>query len=357
MIGSRQLSIPMQVLTYLLLLSFAANLPAENIENTQTLGPVRVTTKLSPSDPVIGDEVVLEIRVEADTNVEVLMPEFQEALQRYSISEFVPTEKVQSDGSTISAQTYTLQPASSGEQTVYPLSIEFVDNRPGKTEAPEGMDAYEILTERIDFTVASVLPSDAANELMPPLGELETHSSSSRSTWIWSIAGVIAVVTAIAAAFFWSRMRNRAQRRNAYEIARTRLDNLLGDQNSENPALSVELFFVEISGIIRKYLEHRFQVKAPDLTTDEFLQLSAATSELSREHQSLLSEFLKQADIVKFAGVQASANDVKHSGDLAIRFLEDTRENAPDVEVEPSVSEQDTEQLGAPLREKETSRA
>ena len=44
------------------------------------LGPVRVTTTLTPAEPTIGDEITLEIRVEARASVDVLMPEFGEAL-------------------------------------------------------------------------------------------------------------------------------------------------------------------------------------------------------------------------------------------------------------------------------------
>ena len=81
-------------------------------------------------------------------------------------------------------------------------------------------------------------------------------------------------------------------------------------------------------------MEDRFELRAPELTTDEFLQLAARESQLSRDHQALLSEFLQQADVVKFSGRPATADQATHSSRLALRFLEETRENAPDVEVE-----------------------
>ena len=34
--------------------------------------------------------------------------------------------------------------------------VEFVDRRPGQRSAPEGEDSYELLTERLEFTVESV---------------------------------------------------------------------------------------------------------------------------------------------------------------------------------------------------------
>ncbi|MCA9126844.1 MAG: hypothetical protein KDB22_07160 [Planctomycetales bacterium] len=317
---------------WLALSSSPATARGETLSHANTVGPVTVTASLTPAEPLIGDEVVFQIRVEADAGVELLMPEFQENFQRYTIADFVPSKEILANGRTIETQKYTLQPMYSGPQSIPPVLVEFVDNRPGQKTTPEDFDAYEIFTDRIDFTVQSVLPKDVSGQLKPLLGKLEIQSeTASRNLLYWLFAIVlIAIAVCLASMGYW---RKSSQRRNAYEFARTQIDRLLKDQDSPTPALSIERFFVEISAVIRKYLEHRFEVRAPDLTTDEFLQLAAAGSELSNDHQTLLGEFLKQADVVKFAGVQASRDDVRRSSDLAIRFLEETRENAPDVDV------------------------
>ena len=62
--------------------------------------------------------------------------------------------------------------------------IEFVDRRPGNRLAPEGEDAYEILTERIEFNIKSVVPSGAAKELKAPLGKLKPLGSIRTPIWI-----------------------------------------------------------------------------------------------------------------------------------------------------------------------------
>ena len=65
---------------------------AQTIQKVNALGPVKVTTTLTPDSPVIGDEIQLMIQVESAADVEVLMPEFGEALSRYSILDFVPRQ-------------------------------------------------------------------------------------------------------------------------------------------------------------------------------------------------------------------------------------------------------------------------
>ncbi len=315
---------------------------AAEISRTTQVGPVTATVTLSPSEPVIGDEVELLLTVETTKEVEVLMPEFGEALQRYSILDFVPKQHFDASGNTIFSQKYTLQPFLSGEQSIPPILIEFIDNRPGSQPSPDDFDAYELLTERIDFTVKSVVLDSATDELKPPLGELELPTpSSARTKWVLIAVALTSIATVIALLLFASRLRTQILKRNAYEIAKQKLDRLLEDRNSASPTLSIEQFYVEISALVRQYLENRFEVRAPELTTDEFLQLASAESELSNEHQQLLGEFLSQADLVKFsggftAGGRVSEHDVQRTCALASRFLEETRENAPDVVVSSS---------------------
>ena len=320
----------------LVLWTLVALAAADDLSTTNALGPVKVETTLSPGKPVIGDEVRLEIKVRAEAGVEVLMPEFGEALNRYTILDFVPRHEIADDGASVFIQRYTLQPYLSGEQSIPPILIEFVDNRAGKKPAPDDYDAYEILTDRIDFTVESVLPKSAGQAMKPPLGPLELPSDKSPTFWVTTILVTLGTAGCLAfAVVAWIKRRRRGIRRNAYEIARARLDELLRRQYPQDEA-GVQRFFVAISAIVRRYLEDRYDLRAPDLTTEEFLNLAGAAGGLSSEHQKLLQNFLRQADLVKFAGIQATQEEIDRSKDLAIRFLEETRENAPLIEASDS---------------------
>ncbi len=178
-----------------LVLCLLTLLSANDISHVDELGPVRVSTTLSPAQPTIGDEVVLTIQVRAESGVDVLMPEFGEALSRYTILDFVPKQRVEDNGATTYSQRYTLQPYLSGKQSIPPILIEFVDHRPGQKPAPEDMDAYEILTDRLDFEVQSVLPADTVPELNPPLGKLElpTDPGTRRRQYL-ALGGVTAAL-------------------------------------------------------------------------------------------------------------------------------------------------------------------
>jgi hypothetical protein len=263
---------------------FSQNCFADEIIKINQVGPVKVTTTLTPGSPTIGDEIQLRIKVQFPQGVEVLMPEFGEALSHYSILDFVPRNIYESDGSNVETQKYTLQPATSGAQSITPILVEFIDNRPGKQTAPDDADAYEILTDRIDFEVQSVLPSRAANDLKPPLGKLHPAREMTTSQMAWLVVAVMLIPVFAVGLWFYLRARGkRIVRRSAYEIARRKLDHLLST-GTPSSQVEAESFFVSISAIIRKYLEDRFDMHAPELTTEEFLTLASKSRELSKSH-------------------------------------------------------------------------
>ncbi len=298
----------------------------EAVEASTESGPVLARITVSPDAPRIGDLLTLELEVVAEPGVELLMPEFGDALDRYTIVDFAPAESVDDAGRTVSRQRYTLQATRSGVQSIPPLLVEFVDRRPGRTPAPEDADAYELLTERLEFEVETVLPSDEALDLRPVLGELGPLERARRS-WPWVLAAVL--VAAAAAPFAWRALLARSassRRRSAYEVACTELDALLYGPRPSGDA--IDAFYVALSGIVRRYLESRFGLRSPEQTTDEFLDDLARSPDLRRPHQELLGDFLRGADLVKFAHHLPDASGVEASIQLAQRFLEETRELA-----------------------------
>ncbi|MEM6776067.1 MAG: hypothetical protein AAF670_00340 [Planctomycetota bacterium] len=301
---------------------------ADTIEEQMVSGPVSVKLTIEPESPVIGDTITLLIEVIAEEGVEVLMPDFGDALDRFSIVDFAPRESIDDQGRTIAKQTYRLDPPSSGRQVIPPILIEYVDRRDGQRRAPEGLDAYEVLTERMVFEVASVLPENASDELRPPLGELAAITQPSRSWWPWWLAtGVVSIAVLPFAIRAIAGARRLRRRRSAYEVARSRMRTLL--QSPRETTEQIDEFYVGLTYVIRQYIEDRFETRAPDLTTEEFLSSISQSPDFSTDHQGLLREFLRQADLVKFAGAQPSPGETSRAIEKAERFLDETRENAP----------------------------
>lgn len=315
------------VAAFLLLLLLPAA-GAVGLSVTTESGPVQATITIEPEAPRIGDPIELVLEVSADEGVELLMPEFGEALDRFTVIDFAPSERIDADGRTVARQRYTLQLSRSGSQSVPPLLVEFVDRRPGRSPAPEGADAYELLTERLEFEVQSVLSSDDSLELKPALAALGPQEVPGPPLWPWLLAGAVVLLAASPLlARAWLSRRAQARRQSAYQVARSELDALLyGPRPPSDDEIAVDAFYVTLSGIVRRYLEGRFGLHSPEQTTDEFLDSLASSPDLRRGHQDLLHEFLRGADLVKFAHELPDASGINISVGLAQRFLEETGE-------------------------------
>ena len=89
-------------------------------------------------------------------------------------------------------------------------------------------------------------------------------------------------------------------------------------------ALNIEPFYIELSDIVRHYIEARFDIHAPEQTTEEFIRETATSNILSMDHQSLTQQFLEQCDLVKFARYRPEKTDMTNAYDSAERLVQET---------------------------------
>jgi hypothetical protein len=84
-------------------------------------------------------------------------------------------------------------------------------------------------------------------------------------------------------------------------------------------------FSIEVSEIVRSYIEARFQVRAVRQTTEEFLHgLLEPSDALLAEHRELLAEFLHHCDLAKFARWILSLEEMEAMHRIARIFVVET---------------------------------
>jgi hypothetical protein len=79
-----------------------------------------------------------------------------------------------------------------------------------------------------------------------------------------------------------------------------------------------EPFFVKLSLILRTYLEDRFNLNAPESTTEEL------TQKLPHEHKAFLETVFEQSDLVKFARADAQQDVMQTAFDTVEKFISQT---------------------------------
>jgi hypothetical protein len=152
--------------------------------------------------------------------------------------------------------------------------------------------------------------------------------------WWWSAIGA-GLIGGGAAMFFTLGRRRRLQPQAGgvavppHVKALRALQRLRGSPRTT--AAQVDAFYVEVSSVLRVYLEERFGLRAPELTTEEFLLGLESGDQLARGHRAELERFLTQCDLVKFAAVVPGENEHLATFALAEAFVESTRADRADL--------------------------
>jgi hypothetical protein len=87
----------------------------------------------------------------------------------------------------------------------------------------------------------------------------------------------------------------------------------------------IKEYYFELSNIVRHYIENRFSIKAPEMTTEEFLFTLRDSNVLGKTHKNLLEEFLTLCDVVKFAKYGPSYREIEDSFNAAKRLIDETK--------------------------------
>jgi len=298
----------------------------EGIVKTTQDGPVEATVSVVPERPMLGDEIALTLTVKAEGNVDIEMPPFGEALGRFTVVAFVPRQSPLPGGGTKHVQEYTLQATRSGRLRIPPLRIEMVDNRTGRLAGDAGVvgEVREILTDEIAMVIGSVLPEGTVeSKLRVQRGSLAARRRGMLVRY-WPLLGLVVLLIALAIGFVSYRRKARSKAKlSAYDVAIVRLSRLeaggLPDQGG------VDDWYVRLSSIVRRYLEDRYGLRAPELTTEEFLREAKRAADLTDDHRRLLEDLLEGCDRVKFAGYTPGENESKAAIEAAKTFILDTR--------------------------------
>ena len=194
---------------------------------------------------------------------------------------------------------------------------------------PQGLqwtNSYPFLSLEV---VSALKPGE--QDIRPAKGGL-AHWPAPPSRWLWYALALLAV---LAAAFLALRqflttprtILHMAPPVPPHQIALEALAALRAKGWIE--ALKIEPFYVALSGIVRRYLEGRFGLRAPERTTEEFIRDALTSKKLSDPHRELVAGFLEQSDLVKFARHAPGPSDMHNALDSAERLVRETMPAAP----------------------------
>lgn len=142
---------------------------------------------------------------------------------------------------------------------------------------------------------AAAAPTPAAGDIRDIRGPVHIPSPW---LWYWWLAAAAALAAVAYGIWRWRRRRTRAATPLPYQIALARLENARALMQPEH----AREFSIEVSEIVRHYIEARFEIRAARRTTEEFLRdLLDPSLALLANHRASLADFLGHCDLAKFA--------------------------------------------------------
>ncbi len=185
------------------------------------------------------------------------------------------------------------------------------------------------------FAAIEVVTSLAPGETDPRPAKAEpARWPAPPSRWIWVALIVLALIGAAWVALYRFLTTPRTILHMAppvppHQVALDAMATLRAKGWIE--ALNFEPFYVELSGIVRRYIEDRFGLRAPERTTEEFIRDALTSRELSDAHRDRVAGFLEQSDLVKFARHAPGQADMRNAIESGERLVRETTLVAPDT--------------------------
>jgi len=194
-------------------------------------------------------------------------------------------------GTTVWTVSAVVQPWKSGMVPEGKFEVLFEGGADGRSAVTEAVPPFEALSPEISGT---------------DLHLAEAFQPQPESRFRGILVIVLAVILGVVIFIILYRLRKSAgntpipfwvQALDAISILQERL---------HTRTLPPEYAVADLTDIVRRYLEHRFHLRAEHQTTREFLnELKDDSGPLNRNHRNFLGQFLNSADMVKFAKVPA----------------------------------------------------
>jgi hypothetical protein len=259
----------------------------------------------------LADEPHLVLEIKARPPLEVELPDKLTRSDAWRVHPTGPAVTSSSAGRSLWRQEFDLEPLQKGK---HDISLEPLRFR-------EAGGTWQTVTWKpLPVVVTTQISRADVGEAkdITPIEELPPESS-----WpLWLLA-VLPALFLVAGALVLLVMRRRrllqAVPLSPEQAALRELER--ADNLPLATARDVERYHTQLSDVVRRYLERRFQLPASRQTTAEFLSGMGRSLQLTAEQQALLRDFLSRCDLGKFAPVPPGPEECRATAVLASRLI------------------------------------
>ncbi|MFA5033870.1 MAG: BatD family protein [bacterium] len=265
------------------------------------ISSVNFNTNVDKNEISVGDRIKYQIDIQKEQSIKLDTTELPQIGQPIKVIYFpVDTDtlsvkmlssnfeiidrKISEDKKSVKI-VFTLTSFKAGNDTIPELTIKYKDNTGNKSE---------FVTKGIPVNVKSILPDNIQD-----IKDIKPPESIPRN---WGMILLILLIIVVLGATGWIIYKKRRRKietaeillRPPYDLALERLNSLKLDKNN------IKKYYIELSDIIRQYIEGIYTISAPTETTFE-LYRELRKIKIKYEIIEYIKSFLDNCDMVKFA--------------------------------------------------------
>lgn len=262
-------------------------------------GGVTVRLESKPDTIVPSDDLTLTLTVDSPSYYKVSIPDLRDRFAGFSVAEDFASEPIEAEGRTRRISRWRLTPRPAAERyRLAPFAVSVTDTR---------------TTPPAHFTFATkpaLFPGEAKRPTVTGAPEVSPSPiwipPTPMTVALWIVLGLLSLAFLAAVGYGLTRLTRqvREYRLSPSERAMVELKRLLA-RNLPSRGLYKD-FYVELTLVVRRYIERSHSLRAPEQTTEEFLAAASKDPAFSPETLAALRTFLQSADLVKFAGQEAT---------------------------------------------------
>ncbi|MDO8535411.1 MAG: hypothetical protein Q7S30_00125 [Candidatus Omnitrophota bacterium] len=276
-------------------------------------GAPEMKASISKKRIFVGDRIRYKVEIVSRENLEIEFPKFKDQkLGDCEIKDSGSLVKRSVFGKNTYVYWMDITSFYVGKRNVPPIEIKYKEKGEGYWR--------KLQTSAFAFTVETILPRDLKlTDVKDIKGVL--YPFSWLRLFFWIVGASITLWIAIR--LLLKSIFKKTPPKLPHEMALEEID-----AASKQFAAGGEVkdYYVRISDAVRRYIESVFTLKAPEMTTQEFLRSLADSPKLKVIHKDLLRTFMEACDLVKFAKYKPTRNDIEGVFNTAKKFIEESKE-------------------------------
>ena len=285
-------------------------------------GPIKFSAEVSPREAWIGDPITISLLATTPDDLVVQFPASEE-LGEVNVQRVGEPEARPSESGTNWKRTYVIDTLTAGTLEIPPLVMKY-GRKPA--DGAEATFDNELALGTLKVEVRSALTSQ--DSMVAPRDITGARPPTPDPWRAWQVA-LLVVWTSVALAGVWALIgawRNRVRRGARVPRPEEWALAALGDLARFDWIAAGEAreLYYRLTEIVRGYVESKFGLHAPEMTTAEFLTTLAQNRSALPYDAEKLGQFLEACDMVKYAAMSPRREDADDALATARAFVHST---------------------------------